>query len=70
MGDYTIPTEQVRSVETPTVVLDGGASPDWMRETARTIAETLPAGRHHTLGGQQHNVDPTALAPVLKEFFS
>jgi pimeloyl-ACP methyl ester carboxylesterase len=70
MGDYTIPIDQVRSVQIPTVVLDGGASPDWMRMTARTIAETLPVGRHATLEGQQHNVDPTALAPVLKEFFS
>lgn len=70
MGDSSLPTDRISAVEVPTLVLDGGASPDWMRLTARTVAETLPAGQHRTLEGQQHNVDPVALAPALKEFFA
>jgi hypothetical protein len=47
----------------------GGASVPFMRETARALDEVLPDGRHRILEGQEHNVDPAVLAPVLREFF-
>jgi hypothetical protein len=37
--------------------------------TAQKLAETLPNGRRQTLEGQQHNVDPEALAPAVANFF-
>ena len=40
-----------------------------MRESARALAAALPNGQTRTLDGQEHNVDPQALAPVLVEFF-
>jgi hypothetical protein len=40
-----------------------------MRETARALADVIPQGQHRTLEGQEHNVDPAVLAPVLVEFF-
>jgi len=70
MGDYSLPSERVASVTTPTLVIAGGASPMWMRDTAQAVAETLPDGRHRTLEGQEHNVAPDAIAPVLEEFFT
>ena len=44
------------------IVLEGG-------ETARVLADILPDGQHRTLEGQEHNVDPAVLAPVLVNFF-
>ena len=70
MGDYSLPSERVASVTTPTLVIAGGASPTWMRDTAQAVADTLPDGRHRTLEGQEHNVAPDAIAPVLEEFFT
>jgi pimeloyl-ACP methyl ester carboxylesterase len=69
MGDYSLPTERAASVVVPTLVMAGGASFPFMRETARALAEVLPDGQHRILEGQEHNVDPAVLAPVLTEFF-
>lgn len=54
----------------PTLVLDGGASPAWIRDAARTLAATLPNAEHRTLPGQTHGADPAVLAPVLAAFFA
>jgi alpha/beta hydrolase family protein len=70
MGDYSLPTQRVAAVTATTLVVDGGASPAWMHDTAQAIADLVPDGRHRTLDGQEHNVDPAALAPALKEFFA
>ena len=70
MGDYSLPAERVAEVETPTIVTDGSASFPFIRETADAVAELLPNGQRRTLEGQQHNVDPTVLAPALLEFFT
>jgi pimeloyl-ACP methyl ester carboxylesterase len=69
MGDYAMPTERVASVQAPTLVIDGGASPPWMGETAQPLADALPNGQRRTLEGQKHNVAADALAPVVREFF-
>ncbi len=70
MGDYSLPTERAASVTAPTLVIAGGASFSFMRETARALADVIPDGQHRTLEGQEHNVAPEALAPVLEEFFA
>jgi len=74
MGDSSrgssLPTERLAAVATPTLVLDGGASPAWMREMARRVANALPGGQHRRLEGQTHDVAPEALAPALEEFFA
>ncbi len=66
----SLPTERLATVETPALVLGGGASPAWMREVAQRVAGTLPGGQHRRLEGQTHDVAPEALAPVLEEFFT
>ena len=69
MGDYSLPTERATAVTVPTLVLDGGASFGGMGEAAQALADVLPDGQRRTLEGQEHNVDPNALAAVLVEFF-
>ena len=70
MGDYSLPTQRLASIKTTTLVLDGGASFPFLHPTADAIAKAIPNAQRRTLEGQQHNVEPEALAPVLKEFFS
>src|SRR5215218_3761278 len=69
MGDYTIPTELARLVPVPTLVVIGAASFGFFDETADALVELIPDARRYTLEGQEHNVDPAALAPSLAEFF-
>jgi alpha-beta hydrolase superfamily lysophospholipase len=70
MGDYSLPYERAAAVKVPTLVMDGGASFDWIRITARTLAESIPGAEHRTLEGQTHAVDASVLAPVMTEFFT
>ena len=73
MGDSrggTAPLDLVGAVTVPTLVLCGGASPAWMIDITRQIAEALPNGRHRVLAGQEHVVPPEMLVPVLMEFFA
>jgi pimeloyl-ACP methyl ester carboxylesterase len=70
MGDYSIPTERAATISTPALVIAGGADFPFMRETAQRLADALPNGQVRLLDGQGHNVDPAALAPVLKECFA
>src|SRR3712207_3934910 len=70
MGDYSLPAERAAAVTTPTIVIAGGASFPFMRITAQTLADLLPNGQVRILDGQEHNVDPQAIAPVLVEFFA
>jgi pimeloyl-ACP methyl ester carboxylesterase len=71
MGDNNaLPTKRIASVGVPTLVIDGGASPAWMRHAAQAVADILPDAQRRTLEGQTHDVAPAALAPVLEEFFA
>jgi pimeloyl-ACP methyl ester carboxylesterase len=70
LGDGTVPTALAARVKVPTLVVDGGASPDFLRAAAAGLAEALPDGSSQTLPGQTHDVDPDALAPALIAFFA
>ncbi|MGC0374653.1 alpha/beta fold hydrolase [Streptomyces sp. SAI-229] len=70
MGDGSVPRELLASVWVPVLSIAGDASPAWMREAARAIAESVPRGTYRTLEGQTHMVEPDVLAPVLAEFFT
>jgi pimeloyl-ACP methyl ester carboxylesterase len=69
MGDYSLPASAA-SVAVPTLVLAGTASFPFMRETADALAARIPNGQVRLLDGQDHNVAPAAIAPVLREFFT
>jgi pimeloyl-ACP methyl ester carboxylesterase len=57
-------------VEVPAIVIDGGKSPQYMRNAARALAETLPKADYRTLPGQTHIFKAAVLAPAVKEFLS
>jgi hypothetical protein len=69
MGDGRVPRDLLASVTVPVLAAAGGASPDWMREAARQVAEAAPQGTFRVLQGQTHAVEPEVLAPVLAEFY-
>ncbi|MEQ0561938.1 alpha/beta hydrolase [Amycolatopsis sp. NEAU-NG30] len=56
-------------VKVPTLVVDGGRSPEWMRHGVSSLAQVLPSAEYRTLPDQTHIVKAPALAPVLAEFF-
>jgi pimeloyl-ACP methyl ester carboxylesterase len=64
------PLRRFEPIRVPTLAIDGGASPDWLRAPSRELARILPRGRHLSLEGQTHGADPAVLAPVLVEFFT
>jgi pimeloyl-ACP methyl ester carboxylesterase len=59
-----------KSLEVPVLVMDGGKSPQYMRNAAKALADTLPKAIYRTLPGQTHIVKATALAPAVTEFLS
>jgi pimeloyl-ACP methyl ester carboxylesterase len=71
--ERTVPTDRAVAVTAETLVMDGGASVEhmpFMRATAVALAQAIPGARHRVVEGQQHDVDPEVLAPLLAEFFS
>ena len=64
------PLERWASLEVPTLVMAGGASPPWQRAAVRALASVLPNVRERTLVDQGHTPASEVLAPVLTEFFA
>ncbi|MEV4242730.1 alpha/beta fold hydrolase [Streptosporangium canum] len=69
MGDYSLPAGQMSLVTVPTLVIAGERSSAVLRQAAQEVANAVPAARHRSLEGQNHNVSMKALAPVLVEYF-
>ena len=69
MDDFSLPAGLFARVTVPTLLIDGGTTP-WMTSAARAVASVLPEATRKTLAGQPHNVDPSAIAPALAEFFA
>jgi pimeloyl-ACP methyl ester carboxylesterase len=61
--------DEFAEVKVLVLAIAGGKAPEPVRTTARQLADVLPDGEYRVLEGQSHNVSPTALAPVLTEFF-
>ncbi|MFC1403903.1 MULTISPECIES: alpha/beta fold hydrolase [Streptacidiphilus] len=64
-----LPTDRWTGATLPTLVMDGGKSPQPMRDGMRQLADVLPGSEYRTLPGQTHMLKPDAVAPVLTEFF-
>jgi pimeloyl-ACP methyl ester carboxylesterase len=64
-----LPAGRWASVTVPTLVMDGGKSPEWMRHGNRELALALPNAEYRTLEGQTHMLKPRAHAPALVDFF-
>lgn len=69
MSGNLLPAERWAAMTAPVLVMDGGASPGWIRHTAETLADALPYGEHRSLLGQTHSAAPDVLAPELEQFF-
>lgn len=65
-----LPADRWSRVSCPTLVMDGGKSPTWMRNGCRALAELLPPASYRTLPGQTHMVREKVLAPALVEFLA
>lgn len=63
-----MPRGRAAKVGVPTLVADGGASPEFLRRPSRALAEAIPDARHRTLEGQTHEVSPDVMAAVLRDF--
>ncbi len=70
MGDGLVPHDLLATITVPVLSVSGSASPAWLREAARAIADAAPRGTYRTLEGQTHAVEPEVLAPVLADFFA
>lgn len=70
MSGNPLPAEHWADMTAPVLVLDGGASPAWIRHSAEALADALPYGEHKSLPGQTHSAAPEALAPELERFFT
>jgi pimeloyl-ACP methyl ester carboxylesterase len=74
MGDTMLgrplPSGRWSSVAVPTLVMAGGASPEWQGNAARALADVLPDATYRTLEGQTHGFDPGPMAEELRGFFT
>jgi pimeloyl-ACP methyl ester carboxylesterase len=62
--------ERWSRVRVPAIVMDGGKSPQYMRNAARALSEALPKAEYRTLPGQTHIVKAAVVAPAVKEFLT
>lgn len=65
-----LPLRKWAAVTVPTLVMDGGDSPAFLRNGAQALVDALPKGQHCRLPGQTHDIVPQVFAPVLEEFFA
>ncbi len=61
--------EEASAIRATALVMNGDASPAWMRDAIQALAQRIPAAQHRSLAGQTHAVDIERLAKVLDEFF-
>ncbi len=67
-GDSSLPEELIGSVVTPTLVVAGDASPPFLQNAARAVADALPNGKHRPLPGRTHDIVPEVTAPIIEAF--
>jgi pimeloyl-ACP methyl ester carboxylesterase len=61
---------RLASITVPTLVMAGGASPNWARSGAQAAAQAIPGAQYRVLEGQTHGVADEVLIPLLVEFFN
>lgn len=70
MSGRPLPSDRWSTVDVPVLVGHGGAGEPYMATAAGQLAAHADHFTLHTLPGQDHAVDPHALAPVLTAFFT
>ncbi len=69
IAEGRLSAERLARIEQPTLAIAGGASPPVMRQTAATLCASLPNARSVSIDGATHDIVPSQLAPVLRDFF-
>jgi pimeloyl-ACP methyl ester carboxylesterase len=69
MSNKPLPAGKWPSASMPTLVVTGGNSEPFFHNGAKAVVGLLPNAQHRVLAGQDHNVSPAALVPLLVEFF-
>ncbi|RST15015.1 alpha/beta hydrolase [Streptomyces sp. WAC05374] len=70
MSGRPLPADRWQSVTIPVLVGSGDAGAPHMLTGARELASLAENFSLHTFPGQEHDIDPALLAPVLTEFFT
>jgi len=70
MSGKPLPAGEWASAAASTLVITGENSEAFFHDGAKALVKDLPNARHIILEGQDHAVAPSALAPVLVEFFA
>jgi len=65
-----LPRDKWSGVRIPTLIMDGGKSPQWIRNAMKSLSAILPNARYRTLDGQTHMVVAARQAPVIKDFLA
>ncbi len=68
----SVPIGRASQVMVPVLIMDGGASLEFMpfmHASATELAKAIPHAEQRTLEGQTHDVSLDSLAPILIEFF-
>jgi pimeloyl-ACP methyl ester carboxylesterase len=73
LGDHNmhgspLQAEEWATVTCPTLVAYGAKTVPGLKHASRSLAEVLPNATLTELPGQNHNVSPAALVPLLAEF--
>jgi pimeloyl-ACP methyl ester carboxylesterase len=68
MGDGPVPADRFAQIACPALVLAGGASPDWFRDSARAATAAIPGAAYDELPGQTHDVAADVLATAVRDF--
>lgn len=68
VGEGGIP-ERLAKIAVPTLVLAGGASWDWIQDTAEATAARITGAEHRVLAGQTHGPADDVFAAELRRFF-
>jgi pimeloyl-ACP methyl ester carboxylesterase len=64
---YRFDAQRFKDLRTPTLVLLGGDSPEWVKASGETLRAALPNGRMAIMPGQQHIAQYTAPDLFLRE---
>lgn len=70
LEDWSVLRERSTSVTVPVLVVGGEKSPAPLKNAVATVARALPNARGMYLKGQDHNFSPSAVAPLIVEFFN
>jgi len=68
MSGTPAPLERWASLDVPTLVMDGDASPPWQRNAVAALVAALPHAERRTIAGQDHGPADDVLASVLATF--